>query len=134
MMKLISLLLTPIICALPAVSQQITLTPQNIDEVVKAMTLEEKAALLIGGGNKGFIGQNSTIGATESLVPGAAGTTVAITRLGITPLCSLTVRQESGYLRPEKMIQPHIMPPDFRLARLSLVHGIQILSNLLVKP
>ncbi len=61
------------------------LTPDNIEDVIQAMTLEEKAALLIGGGNKGFSGQTSTIGKTERLVPGAAGTTVAIPRLGITP-------------------------------------------------
>lgn len=70
---------------LPVSGQQLKLTADNIDEVIKAMTLEEKAALLIGGGNRGFGGENSTIGATENLVPGAAGTTVSIPRLGITP-------------------------------------------------
>ncbi len=70
---------------LPVYSQQLTLTPDNIDEVIKAMTLEEKAALLIGGGNRGYGGDGSTIGDTRYLVPGAAGTTVSIPRLGITP-------------------------------------------------
>lgn len=70
---------------LTSTAQAPQLTSDNIEDVIRAMTLEEKAALLIGGGNKGFGGQNAMIGATESLVPGAAGTTVAIPRLGITP-------------------------------------------------
>ena len=63
------------------------LSPDNVDEVLAAMTLEEKAILLVGGGNKTFTaeGQNGIIGTTGSLVPGAAGTTAAIPRLGITP-------------------------------------------------
>ena len=55
------------------------LTPDNIRDVVAAMTLEEKAALLVGGGSKAFNG----IGNTDKGVPGAAGTTHAIPRLGI---------------------------------------------------
>lgn len=71
---------------LTAGAQQIALTPDNIDDVIKAMTLEEKAALLVGGGNKDFgTGANGIIGSTMDLVPGAAGTTVSIPRLGITP-------------------------------------------------
>ncbi len=58
------------------------LRKDNIDEVIKAMTLEEKATLLVGGGwgsmNAGSMTASSTI-----LVPGAAGTTRGIDRLGI---------------------------------------------------
>lgn len=54
------------------------------DDVVKAMTTEEKVHLLIGMGMKGFEdGENAVVGATEDIVPGAAGTTYAIPRLGI---------------------------------------------------
>ena len=55
----------------------------SIDEVIAAMTLEEKAHLVIGTGMAGFTGDSAVIGETHSLVPGAAGTTYAIERLGI---------------------------------------------------
>jgi beta-glucosidase len=58
------------------------LSKNNIDEIVKAMTLEEKAQLLVGVRNEMF-GGGATIGATQALVPGAAGTTQTIERLGV---------------------------------------------------
>ena len=54
-----------------------------VDEVVGAMTLEEKAHLVVGTGMAGFSGENAVVGATRKLVPGAAGTTYPIERLGI---------------------------------------------------
>ncbi len=59
------------------------LRADNIDEVLKAMTLEEKAQLLVGGGHDGFAGSGSFMGHQEKLVAGAAGITVEIPRLGI---------------------------------------------------
>lgn len=47
------------------------------------MTLEEKAQLLVGGGNDAFVGSGAMLGHQKKLVAGAAGTTVAIERLGI---------------------------------------------------
>ena len=58
------------------------LRPDNISEVMKAMTLEEKAQLLVGGANN-FFSEGATVGRAAESVPGAAGTTAAIPRLGI---------------------------------------------------
>ena len=58
------------------------LSEKNIDEVLKAMTLEEKAKLLVGGANN-FFGANAVVGGEADLVAGAAGTSPAIPRLGI---------------------------------------------------
>ena len=55
----------------------------SIDEVIAAMTNEEKAYLLVGSGMKGETGNVPVVGSTDDLVPGAAGTTHAIPRLGI---------------------------------------------------
>ncbi|MCR5152736.1 MAG: glycoside hydrolase family 3 C-terminal domain-containing protein [Prevotella sp.] len=59
------------------------LRADNIDEVMAAMTIQEKAQLLVGGGNEGFVGSGAMFGNQKTLVPGAAGITVAIPRLGI---------------------------------------------------
>ncbi|MBQ6959115.1 MAG: glycoside hydrolase family 3 C-terminal domain-containing protein [Bacteroidales bacterium] len=57
------------------------LQKDNIPAIVQALTLEEKATLVVGGGFKsmlsGFLGEKGV------RVPGAAGTTRAIPRLGI---------------------------------------------------
>lgn len=58
------------------------LTSSNIDEILKAMTLEEKAKLLVGGANN-FFGANAVVGGEADLVAGAAGTSPEIARLGI---------------------------------------------------
>ncbi|MEI8047544.1 MAG: glycoside hydrolase family 3 N-terminal domain-containing protein [Bacteroidota bacterium] len=55
----------------------------SIEDVIKAMTIEEKAHILTGTGMAGFGGENAVVGETRSLVPGAAGTTYPIDRLGI---------------------------------------------------
>ena len=60
------------------------LRADNIDEVLAAMTLEEKAQLLVGGGNDAFVGSGAMLGHQKKYVAGAAGTTVEIPRLGIT--------------------------------------------------
>ena len=63
-------------------SGQIKLKADNIDEVMKAMTLEEKAKLLVGGANR-FFSATAVVGGEADLVTGAAGTTPEIARLGI---------------------------------------------------
>ncbi|MFN8240411.1 MAG: glycoside hydrolase family 3 C-terminal domain-containing protein [Bacteroidales bacterium] len=60
------------------------LTKENIDEVVAAMTVEEKADMLVGSGMRSMIGSaHPVVGSTQQGVNGAAGTTNAIPRLGI---------------------------------------------------
>lgn len=65
-----------------AMFAQPQLTKDNIDEVMGAMTLEEKATLLVGSGWGSMTAGSMTASAT-ALVPGAAGTTRSIERLGI---------------------------------------------------
>ena len=57
------------------------LRKDNIDEVLKAMTLEEKATLLVGGARAVVVDGVPTGVAAQ--VPGAAGNTRPIERLGI---------------------------------------------------
>lgn len=64
----------------PAIPQ---LGRDSVDDVIAAMTLEEKTHLLIGTGMSGASGDSTVIGTTKKLVPGAAGTTYPISRLGI---------------------------------------------------
>ena len=70
--------------ALTACGQRVPqLGKAPVDKVVGAMTLEEKARLVVGTGMAGFSGENAVVGETRKLVPGAAGTTFPIERLGI---------------------------------------------------
>ena len=57
------------------------LRKDNIDEVLAAMTLEEKATLLVGGARAAMV--NGVTSGTAHQVPGAAGNTRPIQRLGI---------------------------------------------------
>ena len=57
------------------------LTKDNIDEVLKAMTLQEKATLLVGGARAAMV--NGVTSGVAAEVPGAAGNTRPIERLGI---------------------------------------------------
>ena len=69
------------ICTLTA---QVKLQTNNVDEILKAMTLEEKAMLVVGGNRRiESSSDNGMIGGHAQRVPGAAGTTQAIPRLGI---------------------------------------------------
>ena len=63
---------------------QSKLNANNIDEVVKSMTLHEKASLVVG---TGWVESTSAnLGSFAKLIPGAAGTTFSIPRLGITTM------------------------------------------------
>ena len=79
-MKKISLMLGAAFCTLSLAAQP-QLRTDNVEEILKAMTLEEKATLLVGSGWGSMVG--GLTGSDEVLVSGAAGTTRAIPRLGI---------------------------------------------------
>ena len=81
MKKLFTTVLAATTCMMTMQAQP-QLTENNIDEVIKAMTLEEKAKLLVGGANN-FFGDQAVVGGEATLVAGAAGTSPAIPRLGI---------------------------------------------------
>ena len=72
----------------PAVADDATprLGVSPVRDVIQAMTLEEKVALVLGQGMAGMSGgmQGPVVGVdANSRVPGAAGTTFPIERLGI---------------------------------------------------
>ncbi|MBO4742875.1 MAG: beta-glucosidase, partial [Bacteroidales bacterium] len=80
-MKKILLVLGATLCTASLLAQP-KLKADNIDEVLAAMTLAEKATLVVGGG-WGSMTAGSLTASNESMVSGAAGTTRAIPRLGI---------------------------------------------------
>ena len=75
------LLITAGILAALSASAQLKLTPDNIDEIIKEMTLEEKVTLLVGGSRA--INIDGVPSGTTNLVPGAAGVSRAVPRFGI---------------------------------------------------
>nr|AFX98011.1 beta-glucosidase [uncultured microorganism] len=79
-MKRIFLIVAAGLMALSAAAQP-QLTKDNIEEVLKAMTLQEKATLLVGGARAQMV--NGVTSGVAAQVPGAAGNTRPIERLGI---------------------------------------------------
>lgn len=69
------------VLSLTAAMAQPRLSSDNIDEIIAAMTLQEKATLLVGGSQ--LIDLNGVPTGNTALVPGAAGNTRGIMRLGI---------------------------------------------------
>ena len=59
----------------------------SLDKVVKAMTLEEKAMLVVGTGMESMAsGSFAVVGQVAKYVPGAAGSTFGVERLGVPPM------------------------------------------------
>src|ERR1700733_12681554 len=54
----------------------------QVSEIVKMMTLEEKASIIAGTGMR-FQGHGTVIGEADGRVPGAAGNTMNVNRFGI---------------------------------------------------
>lgn len=61
------------------------LSPKTLSSVVKTLTLDEKLHLVIGQNLDVDAAGTAVVGATKNYVPGAAGNTYAISRLGIMP-------------------------------------------------
>ena len=80
MNKKLILLASATLCVASVSAQR--LTPNNVDDIVKALTLEEKAELIVGGG-WGSMTAGAMTASSDVLVPGAAGTTNAVERLGV---------------------------------------------------
>lgn len=108
MMRIKRLLLLGLMTSLTTTTMtaQPKLRADNIDEVLKAMTLEEKAQLLVGGGNDSFTGSGAMLGHQKRLVAGAAGITVAIERLGI-PATVLTDGPAGVHIDAKRENDPH---------------------------
>ena len=83
-MKKILLCCFATILAVLASAEELKLTEKNIDKVIEALTLGEKAHLVVGGRhleqNKDMAGE---VGYTGRIIPGAAGVTYPVPRLGI---------------------------------------------------
>ena len=79
--SLLNLLLIPLIGIAQTPDRLPQLGKDPIKNIIAAMTPEEKALLVNGTGMAGFGGP--VVGETYKLVPGAAGTTAEISRLGI---------------------------------------------------
>lgn len=92
-MKHIFMIAATCFCGLVVQAQQLPqLGKDPVKEIVAAMTLEEKISMVVGGGMPGLdfdddgnVVPRPIIGNTDKMVPGAAGTTNAIPRLGVLP-------------------------------------------------
>ena len=83
-MKKIGIMTVGLLLSGTSFAQQASqLTKNNINEVVSAMTLDEKIRFVSGIGMANTGGDGAAIGRVEGTVPGSAGATFAIERLGI---------------------------------------------------
>ena len=80
---LFSLAVTTLVASCTTADKVVLRNTINHEDVMTKMSLEDKAHFVIGTGMVGFSGDDAVIGATRSLVPGAAGTTYPLDSLGI---------------------------------------------------
>lgn len=87
------------------------LNASNIDEVVKAMTLHEKALLCVGTHRAGDVSQG---GKLADVVRGVAGATIDIPRLGIPTLSLPTALPDCASTPYAPTTATPTMPPTSR--------------------
>ena len=73
--------LAALVCSCSPGTQSVTTIDHQ--DVLSRLSLEDKAHFVIGTGMDGFTGDSAVVGATKSIVPGAAGTTYPLDSLGI---------------------------------------------------
>ena len=78
-----TLIIMPLLLLGISAAAQPKLGKADIDKVIAAMTVEEKINLVVGSGGNKSAAASATVGDFGALVPGAAGQTNAIPRLGI---------------------------------------------------
>lgn len=66
--------------------KELKLAENNVEKILKELTLEEKVHLVVGAKLKGNDEARAEVGYTQKIVPGCAGTTYPIPRLGIPPV------------------------------------------------
>ena len=94
------ILIPALLAAAINLSAQVTLKANNIEEVLKAMTLEEKATLVVGTNRQAAPDQaNGMLGGHSHQVPGAAGNTQSIPRLGSISCCQTKAYQLRSFCR-----------------------------------
>ncbi len=83
-MKRLVILCAAIATAMSATAAEpLKLNKDNIDEIIKELTLKEKAHLVVGTRLRDNQSAAGEVGYTRKIIPGAAGTTYPIERLGI---------------------------------------------------
>ncbi len=82
-MKKLLILCTAIVTANAMAAEPLKLNKDNIDEIIKELTLQEKAHLVVGTRLRDNQSAAGEVGYTRKIIPGAAGTTYPIERLGI---------------------------------------------------
>ena len=86
-----------VLISLPCSAQKAPqLGKDPVSKIVKAMSLEEKAAVVCGTWSAGFAGEGTVAGKTFKLVSGAAGITEAFDKYGIPHTCRLENRPSQG--------------------------------------
>ena len=77
----------------------------SVQRIVKSMTLEEKASLLVGLSMEDYGGEGSVAGHTLRYIPGSAGTTAPMPRYGFRRRLWPTARPDCGLIPYEKAIR-----------------------------